>query len=70
MVRKNGEGYDDNFCFVVLDDCMDDTSWIHTKVIKSIFKNGRHYDMFFLLLLVSFFLLPNKERRLFGSKID
>ena len=51
MVRKNGENYPDNYCFVVLDDCMDDTSWIHTKVIKSVFKNGRHYDMFFLLAM-------------------
>ena len=51
MVRKNGENHKDNYCFVVLDDCMDDTSWIHTKTIKSVFKNGRHYDMFFLLAM-------------------
>lgn len=51
MVRKNGEGHPSNFAFIILDDCMDDTSWVHHPTIKGIFKNGRHWDLFFLLAM-------------------
>ena len=49
MVRKNGEGDPRNFAFVVVDDCMDDTSWVNHVTTKGIFKNGRHWDLFFIL---------------------
>lgn len=49
MVRQNGEGNPKNFAFVVVDDCMDDTSWVNHKTTKGIFKNGRHWDLFFIL---------------------
>ena len=49
MVRKNGEQHPDNNAFVIVDDCMDDTSWVNNKTTKGIFKNGRHWDLFFLL---------------------
>lgn len=49
MVRQNGEQNPKNFAFVVVDDCMDDTSWVNHKTTKGIFKNGRHWDLFFLL---------------------
>jgi hypothetical protein len=49
MVRQNGEGDVKNFAFVIVDDCMDDTSWVNHKTTKGIFKNGRHWDLFFLL---------------------
>jgi len=49
MVRENGEGNPKNFAFVIVDDCMDDTSWVNHKTTKGIFKNGRHWDLFFLL---------------------
>lgn len=38
-------------CFLVLDDCMDDKSWIKNKMTKGIFKNGRHWKLFFLLAM-------------------
>jgi hypothetical protein len=49
MVRKNGEGNPKNRAFVVVDDCMDDTSWVNHVTTKGIFKNGRHWDLFFVL---------------------
>lgn len=49
MVRKNGEGNEKNYAFVVVDDCMDDTSWVNHVTTKGIFKNGRHWDLFFVL---------------------
>lgn len=51
MVRLNGEGHVDNFAFALVDDCMDDTSWVNHKTTKGIFKNGRHWDLFFLLAM-------------------
>lgn len=51
MVRKNGEQHPDNFSFIILDDCFDNSSWVHTTSIKGIFKNGRHWDLFFLLAM-------------------
>jgi len=37
--------------FLVIDDCMEDTKWIKDKITKDIFKNGRHYNMFFILAM-------------------
>ncbi len=37
--------------FLVMDDCMDDTKWLNQKCIKDIFKNGRHYNMFFIIAM-------------------
>jgi len=51
MVRKYGEQDPRNFAFVILDDCMDDTSWVHHPTTKGIFKNGRHWDLFFILAM-------------------
>lgn len=49
MVRKNGENNPKNRAFVIVDDCMDDTSWVNHVTTKGIFKNGRHWDLFFIL---------------------
>ena len=35
--------------FMVLDDCMDDKKWIRHKTTRGIFKNGRHWKLFFIL---------------------
>lgn len=51
MVRKNGEQHPDNFAFIILDDCTDDTSWVNHTTTKGIFKNGRHWDLFFVLAM-------------------
>lgn len=50
-VRENGAGNPENNCAVVCDDCMDDKDWIKHKTTKWLFKNGRHFDVFFLLAM-------------------
>lgn len=50
MVRKNGERHPANNAFVVVDDCGDTAStWVNHPTTKAIFKNGRHWDLFFIL---------------------
>ena len=29
--------------FLILDDCLYDSSWIKTKNVRALFMNGRHY---------------------------
>ena len=41
----------DPYAFLVLDDLMYDTSWIKDKVIKSLFMNGRHYKLLFVITM-------------------
>lgn len=36
---------------LLLDDCTDDTKILNHKIFHNIFKNGRHYDMTFILAL-------------------
>lgn len=50
-VRDNGAGHPMNNCAIVNDDCMDDKDWIKHKTTKWLFKNGRHFDIFFLLAM-------------------
>lgn len=51
LTRKNGEGKPENYAFLILDDCMSDTRWVKNPTTKGIFKNGRHWDLFFLLAI-------------------
>lgn len=37
------------WAFLVIDDCMDDPKLFNNKTMGSIFKNGRHFKMFFIL---------------------
>ena len=37
--------------FLILDDCLYDNSWINDKNIRSLFMNGRHLKMFFLITM-------------------
>ncbi len=37
--------------FLLLDDCLYDKSWIKDKNIRSLFMNGRHYSMMFLITM-------------------
>lgn len=51
LVRKNGKLHPENWAFLVNDDCMDDKSWIKHTTTRWLFKNGRHFDIFFLLAM-------------------
>ena len=51
LVRGNGQRHPDNLAFLVNDDCMDDKSWIKHETTRWLFKNGRHFDIFFLLAM-------------------
>ena len=41
----------DNSVFMVLDDCMFDNKWTRDKNMRSVFMNGRHYRIFFMLAM-------------------
>lgn len=51
LTRKYGEGHASNYAFICIDDCMDDSGWIKHPTTKGIFKNGRHWDLFFILAI-------------------
>lgn len=51
LVRKNGKEHPDNQAFLVNDDCMDDKSWVKHETTRWLFKNGRHFDIFFMLAM-------------------
>ena len=37
--------------FLILDDCLYDNSWVKDKNIRSLFMNGRHYKILFILTM-------------------
>ena len=37
--------------FLILDDCLYDNSWIRDKFVRSLFMNGRHYKILFILTM-------------------
>tara|TARA_Y100000593_G_scaffold89301_1_gene173263 strand:- start:164 stop:964 length:801 start_codon:yes stop_codon:yes gene_type:complete len=37
--------------FLILDDCLYDNSWIKDKNVRSVFMNGRHYKLLFILTM-------------------
>lgn len=37
--------------FFILDDCLYDDAWTKSKVIREIFMNGRHFNIFFILTM-------------------
>lgn len=41
----------DERAFLIMDDCMFDNKWVKDKEIREIFFNGRHYNVFFILLM-------------------
>lgn len=54
--QAKAEGYKDglspkNNCFLVLDDCLDDKKWKLEKTIRTIFFNGRHYNLLLFLTM-------------------
>lgn len=51
LIRKNGKEHPENWSVLVNDDCMDNKDWIKHETTKWLFKNGRHFDIFFLLAM-------------------
>ena len=37
--------------FVILDDCLYDSSWTKSKYVRSLFMNGRHWKVFFIITM-------------------
>ena len=46
-----GGGLIDPRAFLILDDCLYDNSWAKDKNMRSVFMNGRHYKLLFLLTM-------------------
>jgi len=51
QIKKYGHSDIDPRAFLILDDCLYDKSWPTDKNIRSIFMNGRHYKIFFLITM-------------------
>ncbi len=47
--RQKGYSNIDPRAFLCMDDCLYDSSWTRDTSIRSIFMNGRHYKLFFIL---------------------
>ena len=48
---NQGDNSIDPRCFLILDDCLYDNTWAKDKWMRSVFMNGRHYKMLFLLTM-------------------
>ena len=48
---NNGDDSIDPRSFLILDDCLYDNSWAKNKYMRSVFMNGRHYKILFLLTM-------------------
>jgi hypothetical protein len=46
-----GQGDIDPRAFLILDDCLYDNTWAKDKWMRSVFMNGRHYKLLFLLTM-------------------
>lgn len=49
--RTGGGSKIDPRAFLILDDCLFDNSWTKDKNIRSIFMNGRHYKIMFIITM-------------------
>jgi hypothetical protein len=52
MVGKQNDGENvDPRAFLILDDCLYDNTWAKDKYMRSVFMNGRHYKLLFMLTM-------------------
>ena len=53
MIEKKNSGSAglDSRAFLILDDCLYDNTWSKDKFMRSVFMNGRHYNLLFLLTM-------------------
>ena len=57
-MQRSGSSSIDPRAFLILDDCLYDKKWPSDKNIRSIFMNGRHYKIFFLITMQHALGLP------------
>lgn len=57
-LKKMGNSQIDSRAFFILDDCLYDKKWINNINIRSMFMNGRHYKIFFLITMQHALGLP------------
>ncbi len=57
-LKKHGNSQIDARAFLILDDCLYDKRWVNNINIRSIFMNGRHYKIFFLITMQHALGLP------------
>ena len=50
-VEEIGDSTIDPRAYLILDDCLYDKSWVNNKDIRSLFMNGRHYKIMFLITM-------------------
>lgn len=50
-VHKYGRTNIDPRAFIILDDCLYDKSWVNNKDIRTLFMNGRHYKIMFIITM-------------------
>jgi hypothetical protein len=46
-----GKSRTDPRAFLILDDCLYDNSWTKSKYVRSLFMNGRHYKIMFIITM-------------------
>ena len=52
IIHKNKKGNNiDGRAFLILDDCLYDNKWIKDTNMRSVFMNGRHYKLMFILTM-------------------
>ena len=64
MIQKINEGdvTTDPRAFLILDDCLYDNTWSKDKFMRSVFMNGRHYKLLFLLTMQYALDIPPRLR--------
>jgi hypothetical protein len=50
-IEEIGDSTIDPRAYLILDDCLYDKSWVNNKDIRSLFMNGRHYKIMFLITM-------------------
>ena len=51
MIEKNRSATQDPRAFLILDDCLYDNTWVKDKNVRSMFMNGRHYKLLFMITM-------------------
>ncbi len=63
--NATGKEVEKSYVFMVLDDCMDDKKWIKNTTIRGMFKNGRHWNILFLVAMQYSLDIPPELRMCF-----